>query len=133
MTQGPNFVENAKNSVWKHIKNYIENLFSVVSQLHPLLQAEPVNALNLPSLSQHEGYNMSTVCEVGTSAWVACMVGLHKGKCWHKDGSSGVIYSPAWLLFSTCTAFLTCKSLSSTSIMTCINLEYFLKREFKVT
>ncbi|KAL9980909.1 hypothetical protein ACROYT_G009551 [Oculina patagonica] len=34
------------------------------TQLHPLLQTEPVNALNLPSLSQHEGDNMSTVYEI---------------------------------------------------------------------
>lgn len=49
--------------------------FPAVPQLHPLLQAEPVNTLNLPSLSQHEGYSVcevSAVSVVLTTCWECC-------------------------------------------------------------
>ena len=36
----------------------------LIAQLHPLLQTEPVNTLNLPSLSD-ETHKISAVCQVG--------------------------------------------------------------------
>ena len=43
--------------------NVICGVVLINIQLHPLLQAEPANTLNLPSLS-NEACGMATVCEV---------------------------------------------------------------------